>query len=91
MAATSVKVSESSKDRLEEIQARIRLDAGEKVTQQEVLDQLIQGASVDEIVDRYRDEFDGLDEDERERALAKTSSWGVDTSEDDIDAIVYDE
>lgn len=56
--STSVKMSESAKSRLEELQAEIRLETGRKVTQQELLDRLVENAygSKNELIDSFRDE-----------------------------------
>lgn len=91
MGVTSVKIDQETKARLEELQAEIRLETGTSVTQQELLDRIVAGASREDLFDEFRDEFEGLDEEERERALANTSDWGVDTSDDDIDEILYGE
>ena len=91
--STSVKISERAKSKLEELQAEIRLETGKKVTQQELLDLLVEESyeSKDELVDSYRDDFDGLSQEEIDRWLSGTSDWGVETSEDDVDEILYDD
>lgn len=91
MGATSVKIDQETKARLEELRAEIRLETGTSVTQQELLDRIVAGASREDLFDEFRDEFEGLDEEERERFHSNTSDWGVDTADDDIDEILYGE
>lgn len=90
---TSVKIGDAAKDRLEELRAEIRLETGRSVTQQELLDRLIdrQFDSKDEILDSYRDEWAGLSEGEIERWLSGTVASGDPIEEDDVDRIVYGE
>ena len=91
--ATSVKMDEHTKSRLEELQAEIKLETGRKVTQQELLDRLVDRAfdSKEEFVDSFRegDEWEGLTEEEIERWLSGTTDWGVETTEEEIDEILY--
>lgn len=90
---TSVKVHERTKDLLERLQAEIKLETGRKVTQQELLDRLVERSfeSKEEVIDAYRDEWEGLSAEERERWLSGTTASGNPASEDDIDRIVYEE
>lgn len=91
--ATSVKMAEDTKSRLEALQAEIKLETGRKVTQQELLDRLVDQAfeSREEFIDSFRDDddWDGLSDNEIERALSGTTDWGVETSEADIDETLY--
>lgn len=93
MGTTSVKMDEETKSRLEEIQAEIKLETGRKVTQQELLDRIVSDAygSRDDLVDSFRDEWAGLSEEEIERWLSGTTASNVETDEDDIDDVLYDE
>lgn len=90
--ATSVKMDEETKSRLEELQAEVKLRTGEKVTQQEVLEKLVAQAweSRDEFVDSFRETDIPLSEAEREAFHRGTISSGVETDEDDIDEIIYE-
>lgn len=88
MGATSLKIDEETKARLGELRAEIRLETGTNVTQQELLDRIVAGASREALFEEFRDEFEGLDEAERERFHGDTSDWGVDTA-DDVDEILY--
>ncbi|AGB17209.1 hypothetical protein Halru_2631 [Halovivax ruber XH-70] len=89
--STSVKVTDETKSRLEELQAEIRLETGRTVTQQELLERIVTSThtSKSELVEAFRDEFEGLSEQQIERWLSGTINSGVETREDDIDDIVY--
>jgi len=89
--ATAVKVDEETKSRLEELQAEIRLKAGQSVTQKELLERLIDDAyeSRAEVIDSFRSTTVPLTEDEKEAMQGGRFSSGVETDEDDIDDILY--
>lgn len=91
--ATSVKMDERTKSRLEELQALVKLETGRKVTQQELLDRLVDRAyeSREELVESFRedDDWEGLSEEEIERWLSGTTDWGVETAEEDVDEVLY--
>ncbi|AUX10541.1 hypothetical protein AArcSl_2930 [Halalkaliarchaeum desulfuricum] len=89
--ATAVKMDEDTKSRLEELQAAIKLETGTKVTQQEVLERLVEDAyeSRDEFVDSFRDGSTALSEEEIARFHEGQISSDVETDEDDIDEILY--
>lgn len=89
--ATSVKMDEDTKSRIEELQAEIRLETGRKVTQQALLDRIVSRAyeSKAELVDSYRDEWEGLPKKEIDRFMSGTTASGVETDEEDIDEILY--
>ena len=89
--STAVKIDEDAKSKLEELQAEIRLKTGKKVTQQELLSTLIQSAvdSRAEFVDSFRDTTTALNETELEEFNHGTIASGVETTEDDIDDILY--
>ncbi|ELY78757.1 hypothetical protein [Natrinema pallidum] len=91
--STSVKVTDRTKSHLEELQAEIRLETGRKVTQQELLERIITETyeSKDELIDSFRDDFEPLSDDEIEQWLSGSSDWGVETNEDEIDAVLYGE
>ena len=89
--ATAVKVDEDAKSRLEELQAEIRLRAGTRVTQQELLTRLIDDAyeSRTEVIDSFRESTVPLSDAEKRRMQEGRVSSGVETDEDDIDDILY--
>jgi hypothetical protein len=89
--ASAVRVDEDAKERLEELQAEIRLKTGRSVTQQELLTRLIDDAyeSRDEVIDSFRESTVPLTDAEKERMQQGRFSSGVETDEDDIDDILY--
>jgi hypothetical protein len=91
--ATSVKIATDTKDKLEQLQAEIKLETGRKVTQQELLDRIVNREfdSKAALIDSFRDDFEGLSEAEVEQFLAGTFSSGSAIDEDDIDRILYEE
>ena len=88
---TAVKVDEDAKSRLEELQAEIRLRAGTRVTQQELLTRLIDDAyeSRAEVIDSFRESTVPLSDAEKRQMQEGRVSSGVETDEDDIDDILY--
>ena len=88
---TVVKVDEDAKSRLEELQAEIRLRAGTRVTQQELLTRLIDDAyeSQAEVIDSFRESTVPLSDAEKRQMQKGRVSSGVETDEDDIDDILY--
>ena len=89
--ATAVKMDEETKSKLEELQAEIKLKTAKKITQQEILERLIDSAiqSRTEFIDSFRDSTDALSADEIDQFNAGMISSGVETDEDDIDEILY--
>lgn len=88
---TAVKVDQSAKSQLEELQAEIRLRTGQNVTQQELLSRLIDEAyeSRDDVIDSFRASTVPLSADQKEKMQHGRFSSGVETAEDDIDDILY--
>lgn len=84
-------MDEDTKSKLEELQAEIKLKTGKKVTQQEMLTQLIESAveSKTEFVDSFRDGARSLSEREIEAPNKGRFASGVETDEADIDDILY--
>ncbi|WP_336134017.1 hypothetical protein [Natronomonas amylolytica] len=91
--ATSVKMDEETKSRLEELQAEIKLETGRKVTQQEILERLVTEAyeSKTEFIDSFRETSLPLSEEEIDEFLSGTTASGDPVEEEDIDRILYDE
>lgn len=89
--ATSVKMDDDTKSRLERLQAEIRLKTGNRVTQQEVLARLVERAieSKADLLDSFREERVPVSEDEREAFHEGMVSSGVVTPEEDIDDVLY--
>ncbi|GAB3040055.1 hypothetical protein GCM10025298_31580 [Natronobiforma cellulositropha] len=84
-------MDEQTKDRIERLQAEIKLETGRKVTQQEILKQLVDTAydSHSSFIDSFREEWDGLSEDEIEQFLSGTVASGNPVTEDEIDEALY--
>lgn len=76
---TSIKIGEDTKDRLEQLQAELKLETGRKVTQQELLDRIVERefASKDALIDSFRDEWEGLSEAEIDEWLSGTVESGI--------------
>jgi len=89
--ATSVKMDDDTKDRLERLQAEIRLKTGTKVTQQEILARLVENAieSKADLLDSFRTERVPVPESDRDAFHEGMVSSGTKTSEDDIDDVLY--
>jgi len=89
--ATSVKMDDDTKSRLERLQAEIRLKTGERVTQQEILARLVERAieSKADLVDSFREERVPVSETAREAFHDEMVSSGTSTGEDDIDDVLY--
>jgi protein-disulfide isomerase-like protein with CxxC motif len=89
--ATSVKMDDETKSRLEALQAAIKLETGRKVTQQELLAELVRRGDMDrdELIDAFRETDLPLSDEQRERFHAVQFSSGVETTEEDIDEILY--
>ncbi|WP_176393238.1 hypothetical protein [Natronolimnobius baerhuensis] len=51
----SVTVTDTTKSQLEELQAEIRLETGQTVTQQELLEQIVLNVEKRDVIDSFRD------------------------------------
>lgn len=97
--SSSVDVSDRTRRRLERLRAAIEVETGREVSQREVLDRIVgqQYDSKEELVTSFCDKADtdsdndwqGLSEEEVDRFFAGTSDWGFETSEEEIDEILY--
>ncbi|MDZ7850696.1 MAG: hypothetical protein U5K70_07850 [Halodesulfurarchaeum sp.] len=89
--STAVRMDEETKSRLEELQALIKLETGKKVTQQEILERLVDDAyeSRDAIIESFETSTVPLSKAEISRMQAGRIESGVETTEDDIDEILY--
>lgn len=89
--ATAVKMDEETKSRLEELQAHVKLETGEKVTQQEILERLVTDAyeSRESFVESFRETTVPLSKEEKEAMKAGRFESGTETDEEDIDDILY--
>ena len=89
--ATSVKIDDDTKSRIEGLQAEIRLETGTRVAQQEILARLVERAieSKSDLIDSFREERAPLADSDREKFHDGMVSSGVTTTEDDIDDVLY--
>lgn len=88
--ATSIKVSEDSKERLDQIQAKITLAKGKKVSLNGIIDALIH-VSLDheeELLEAAIGEPPRKDSD-LDSLLELGMDWGVETRHDEIDESLY--
>jgi hypothetical protein len=88
---TTVRVREEDKEKIEKLRALATLASGQKVTQEELL-----GAVLDDALSHGESflaeafgENRSLSEKEFEKLLALRSDWGVETSSEAIDEILY--
>ncbi|MCZ7397240.1 MAG: hypothetical protein O8C59_01865 [Candidatus Methanoperedens sp.] len=85
----NIKIHEKDKHIFDLLQAELTLKTGKKMTQQELFSQLI------EFVRSRKDNFFGrlsklpLSEKEKKKIRNLQSDWGVETSEEEIDFVVY--
>ena len=89
--ATSVKIDEETKSRLEELQAEVKLETGRKVTQQELLRRLVDDAytSISGLIESFRETDLSLTDEEVEEFLPGTTADGDPVDEEDIDHALY--
>jgi len=91
--STSVKLNEEDKRKLERLQALVTIRTAKKITQQDILSELIKSASErgDQFVDTVFGETVPMSDEAYERLLALTGDWKIRTSSDQIDSLVYGE
>lgn len=89
--ATSVKISREYKEKLDRLQARLYLTTGKKLSLQELLEMLITlGSEREEIVAAMAQGTAGtLTPEDVKAILDSPLDWGVETSEEEIDDILY--
>lgn len=88
---TTVRVRDEDKEKLERLRARAILSSGAKVTQEELLGHLLdQALSRGEsfLADIFGPKLP-LSDREFEKVKGLISDWGVETSSQDIDQILY--
>jgi biotin synthase-related radical SAM superfamily protein len=86
--STSIKVMDKDKKEFERLQSELSLRFGKEITQQELLSRII------ELVKNSKEEFIHvnilpLSEEEIEKIRKLQSDWGVETTEEEIDDILY--
>ena len=90
--STSVKINLESKKKLEELQAMLTLKLGRKIPQHEILDALIKlgSSNVDELVKHFSGVELPLPPEKIAKILSLPRDWGIKTSEEDINKILYE-
>ena len=88
---TSVKISESGKRTLEKLQAKLVLACGKKVSQQELLDMIVEASAEreKELIQRITGVKLPLSPSEIERLLEVPTDWGVETKEEELNKYLY--
>jgi hypothetical protein len=91
MPATSVKLREDDKRKLERLRALATLKTSKKITQEELLSKLIVDAlsQSDKFVDRAFEDTVPMTDEKFEKLLSLSKDWGVETSWEQIDEAVY--
>ncbi|MHB1867620.1 MAG: hypothetical protein ACYCPP_01590 [Nitrososphaerales archaeon] len=91
--STSIKVSVEDKRKLDKLQALVTMKTSKKVTQQEVLSELIRGAIAegDRFVEKVFQGTVPMSDESFRKILSLTSDWKVKTKWEDIDRSVYGE
>ncbi|MDY6775462.1 MAG: hypothetical protein SV253_05220 [Halobacteria archaeon] len=89
--STSIKIDEETKSKIEELQAKIKLETGEKATQEEILEGVVSYAlsTEEDIIDSFRDKTVPLSDEEIEEFHGGTSNWDEDLKENDLDEVLY--
>ncbi|QLH80656.1 hypothetical protein [Halosimplex pelagicum] len=97
----SIPVDERTKARIRELCEEIEAETGRAVSERSVVARVVERefATREALVDSFReesaapvdDDVEGLSDEEIERFFAGTSDWGVDTADDDIDAVLYED
>ncbi len=89
--ATSVKLSETDKKKLERLQAKVTVKTSKRVTQQEILSKLISKATEegDKFIDKTFESTVPMSDDEYHRMLSLTSDWKVKTKWEEINKTLY--
>ncbi|WP_254521761.1 hypothetical protein [Natrinema caseinilyticum] len=88
---TSVKIDSRTKGRLQDLQTEIESETGHVVTEQELLERLVDTVyeSRSEFIDSLCDEWDGLADEDIDGLLSESAATGDRIDEDDIDDIIY--
>ncbi len=89
---STVRVRDEDKAKLEKLRALATLTSGEKVTQEELLGALLNDALAhgESFLTEAFGEKQPVSEKEFERILGLVSDWGVETSPEEIDRVLYD-
>ena len=90
---TTLKINDETKSRFDKLQARILVETGKKMTQQEILELLLEHAEKDEeeiIIKLSGIKFPPTMK-EQERILSLQIDFGIDTAKVAEDKIIYED
>lgn len=89
--ATTVRLRDEDKATLNALQARYTLATGDRISLEELLSRVLELAEAyeDELI--LRDDPPQLGTEEIAAFHSGTSDWGVETREEDIDRIIYED
>jgi hypothetical protein len=90
---SSVKLSDEAKTLLDKAQAKVTLATGRKITQQELLEAMIEFSTrrEEQLIEEAVEHNTPFNEEEIDQLMMEPTDWGVETSEEDIDRILYGE
>jgi hypothetical protein len=91
IVSTTVKISKDYKDQLDRLQAKLLITTGKKVSLQALLELLVSlGVELEgELAERVAAESGSLSPAEIVEILNQSTDWTVETSEENIDEILY--
>ena len=92
--ATTVKLSEKAKEKLDRLQAKIFLSSSKNLSKQELLEKIIELSTEEKekLLAKLEPEIKfPLKKKEIETVMSSSRDWGVKTKEEDIDKILYGE
>lgn len=87
--STTVRIREEDKAKLDQLQAKITLETGEKPSLEEVLHRLVELGEERELELVQQAQARSLTDNEKEKVLEATHDLGFPTREEDIDDILY--
>jgi hypothetical protein len=89
--ASSVKIKDNTKNELERLQAEILLKTNKKFSQQDLIDILINFGKnhLEELLEITTSKT--LTQNDVDEVLALSSAWGIETTPESIDDIIYGE
>lgn len=92
MAITTVRISDDASRKLDQLQARLRLKTGRRVTKQSIIEGLVERAlEEEEPVILLKAPNYPLPKQIQKMILEAPFDWGLETREEDIDRILYGE
>ena len=89
--SVSIKIKKEDKDKLLKLQAKLTLFLNKKLTQEEIISYLLQIAEKNEelFMEQITNENKPLSDMQIKSLMDFPDDWGIETSEKDIDKILY--